>query len=432
MLGADHLSTVCERKIPIRELSPDLTSRWYVEARVINLAPLRSWRNPKGAAVRFSEMIQFDRVIAIHGGSLRKASSDYTTMAHPYDLLLSQATRVEVITDDGSLPHAEMAFVTIKDLVNHPVGDYIDVLAVVLDIGEEDCVIGKNGKVQAKRDLLLIDTSNVQLLCTLWNEFATIPVAMWLRNIIAIRRGRLTSFQGRSIGTTTATTIIQSPPYPEICEALGRWFDNDYDGQSIPIYLLMCAFTPIDRIYQVSSGDVVNVCAVVKSVATIQEIATFDGRKLHKRDITLTDTSNMDLVCAVWGPNADRVSDTWSGHAVAITSVRINDYNGRVISTRSNSSLLLEPPIEQTDRLKIWFCQEQTMGNSTRACSNKRMQSAHENTIFTVEETTLGDTGISSGAGDVGKTTILTHLPKKGLRRGKDNERDATKRHRSK
>ncbi|KAE8980090.1 hypothetical protein PR003_g23326 [Phytophthora rubi] len=249
-MGADHPAVARERKTAIRELSPGLPPGWFVEARVMNLAPVRTWGNPKGtgkiivmelmdssggrtqakafneSAVRFGELVQFDRVYAIRGGSVRKANPDYANFTHQHELHLSQDTSVEELPNDDSIPHAEMSFVTIEDPVTCPLGSYVDLIAVVIDVGEVDCVVGRNDEVQKKRDILLVDTSNVQVLCTLWNEFSCLPVDGWLQEVIAIRRGRLTDFQGRSIGTTAKTSIMANPDFPDERGALEQWFQD--------------------------------------------------------------------------------------------------------------------------------------------------------------------------------------------------------------
>eukprot|EP00644_Phytophthora_capsici_P009971 jgi/Phyca11/119628/e_gw1.39.35.1 len=125
-MGADNPSAAREHQVAIKDLSPTLAPGWYVVARVVNVAPIRTWENSRGTgkllvmelqgssgarvhakafndcATHLEDVVKFDRVFAIHGVSLRKANPDYTNAVHPYELLLSQDTRMEVMLDDGS------------------------------------------------------------------------------------------------------------------------------------------------------------------------------------------------------------------------------------------------------------------------------------------------------------------------------------------
>lgn len=125
------------------------------------------------------------------------------------------------VEDDDSIEHVDYAFTTVRDLAHADAHAQVDVLAMIMD-GVLDSVVDRKGGVQVKRELKLADSSNVEIFCSLWNEFAEVDCTAVLHQPYAFRQVMVNDFRGRSVSTVSSTMVIPNPNLPEVM-ALQGW-----------------------------------------------------------------------------------------------------------------------------------------------------------------------------------------------------------------
>jgi replication factor A1 len=122
------------------------------------------------------------------------------------------------------------------------------------------------------------------------------------------------------------------------------------------IKAVQLTFCPIAELESKDVNSTVDVIGIVKDFQECSSIMTKANRETQKRNLTLVDSSGVQVAVTLWGNHASRPDHEFEGNpVVAIKSARVSDYNGRTLSTLNSSSVhfnLQEPEIVQ---LKQWW-----------------------------------------------------------------------------
>ncbi|KAI9923270.1 hypothetical protein PsorP6_002739 [Peronosclerospora sorghi] len=145
-------------------------------------------------------------------------------------------------------------------------------------------------------------------------------------------------------------------------------FDTNSDISPAPedgqISHMQYSFRKIAEIENVPADSNVDIIGVVRDVGQLNEITSKAGKQLLKRDISLVDDSNAEIKCTMWKEHAQEDCSNWLNQVLAIKSCRVNEYNGRSISTGVSSSFTINPAIPEAGHLVTWFTNG---GNATQA-----------------------------------------------------------------
>ncbi|KAJ3119042.1 Replication factor A protein 1 [Phlyctochytrium bullatum] len=97
--------------------------------------------------------------------------------------------------------------------------------------------------------------------------------------------------------------------------------------------------------------------------------ASTDVRPLQKRDLIVVDESKFSARLTLWGRQAETFSAT-DNPVIAVKGARVSDFSGRCLSIGGNSSMHLNPEIQEAFYLRGWYdsegqsCQYQTYSQS--------------------------------------------------------------------
>ncbi|XP_057847285.2 replication protein A 70 kDa DNA-binding subunit A-like [Cryptomeria japonica] len=134
------------------------------------------------------------------------------------------------------------------------------------------------------------------------------------------------------------------------------------DGPSIPKNHF--SFMPINEILEQSNNSVIDVIGVVICVEPSSTIRRRDGTKVIRRTIKLLDMSRTTIEVTIWGAPSEKEGVQLQQKyylqetiILAIKSGRVCEYNGKVLSTSSNTHLILNPAILEANKLRTWFDQ---------------------------------------------------------------------------
>ncbi|KAL6533661.1 hypothetical protein OROHE_013494 [Orobanche hederae] len=250
------------RIIPIDALNP-YQGGWTIKARVTAKGELRQYNNSRGdgkvfsfdlldseggeiratcfnaVADQFYHQIESGRVYMISRGTLKPAQKTYNHLHNDQEITLDSNSTVQpCFDDDRSIPQQQFHFRPISDIERLENNSVIDVIAIVSSISPSSSVMRKNGTGTVKRTLQLKDMSGRSVELTLWGSFCNAE-GQTLQSmcdsgvfpILAVKTGRVTEFNGKSVGTISTSQLLIDPDFPEAQE-LRTWFDNE--GKSTP------------------------------------------------------------------------------------------------------------------------------------------------------------------------------------------------------
>ncbi|KAG5366436.1 Replication factor A protein 1 [Yarrowia sp. B02] len=239
--------------IPIERLSP-YQNKWAIKARVTTKTDKKKYTNSKGEGQlfnvtfidetgeiratgfnqevdKFYPMLEEGQVYYVTQCRVSMANKKFSNVNNDYELMLGRDT-VIIQADDAeaaAIPTANYSFVTLDQLQNVEVGNNVDVLGVVQNVGPlEDGVAKATGNPYKRRNLQLGDKSGFATRLTFFGEKATsfdestVPVG----TIIAIKGARVGDFNGRNLSTSHSSTIAVEPAIDETY-ALKGWYASE-------------------------------------------------------------------------------------------------------------------------------------------------------------------------------------------------------------
>ncbi|XP_043910811.1 replication protein A 70 kDa DNA-binding subunit [Protopterus annectens] len=103
---------------------------------------------------------------------------------------------------------------------------------------------------------------------------------------------------------------------------------------------------------ELSFVNIIGVCRSYEDVAKITVKST--NREVAKRNIYLMDMSGKIVSVTLWGEDADKF-DGSGQPIIAIKGARLSDFGGRSLSILSSSTMILNPDIPESFKLRGWF-----------------------------------------------------------------------------
>lgn len=239
----DHLT------LPIDSLSP-YQNKWVIKARVTAKSTIRTWSNAKGEGKLFSmdlvdetgeiratafqqqvdkyyDMIEIDKIYYISKCQLKPANKQYSKMKNEYEMTFSNETVVqECIDDNTSIPTIKYDLITISNIANMEANEIVDVVGVCRDASDlSNITVRATGRELIKRELTLVDQSNVCISLTLWGEEAK-SFDGSLQPVLLVKGARIGEFGGgKTLGMISGSVMKLNPDIPE-GHRLRGWFDN--------------------------------------------------------------------------------------------------------------------------------------------------------------------------------------------------------------
>ena len=237
--------------LSIADLCPYLYINWTVRGRVMFKSPIRTWNNFRGNGRLFTfylkdmsgeikvtafnhecdiffDMIQIGKVYYLNKAQVKLSKRKFNPdLTHEYELALNSESRVRLGNDDDDdgCPQIEFDFIKIREIETCIANDVIDVVGVCRQVGN---MIKINSKEQnrelKKRDISVVDDSEVEVTITLWNDHASSFNGEEGSSIV-LKKARVSDFQGRTL-TTSSRTMIQVDPNLTIANGLKGWYNR--------------------------------------------------------------------------------------------------------------------------------------------------------------------------------------------------------------
>ncbi|CAG8580360.1 5116_t:CDS:1 [Cetraspora pellucida] len=115
-------------------------------------------------------------------------------------------------------------------------------------------------------------------------------------------------------------------------------------------------FVKIVDLIEYEKNDIIDVIGIVIKVSDIQEITTRTTRKnVNKRCITIVDQSKYQITLSLWGLQAEKFNSSILNHIIACKNVRVVEFQGRNLSAIFDSTIIIDPNIQETNELRDWY-----------------------------------------------------------------------------
>ncbi|CAK7352488.1 unnamed protein product [Dovyalis caffra] len=264
--GAVMKNEAPARIIPINALNP-YQGRWAIKARVTAKGDLRRYNNARGdgkvfsfdlldsdggeirvtcfnAVVdRFYDVIEVGRVYLISKGSLKPAQKNFNHLKNEWEIFLEATSTVDLCPEeDGSIPQQQFSFKPISEIETAENNSIFDIIGVVISVNPSVPILRKNGMETQRRILNLKDGSGRTVELTLWGDFCNKEgqklqemVDSGSFPVLAVKAGKVSDFNGKSLGTISSTQLFINPDIPEARD-VKDWFDRGgHDVASVSI-----------------------------------------------------------------------------------------------------------------------------------------------------------------------------------------------------
>ncbi|XP_020197717.1 replication protein A 70 kDa DNA-binding subunit B [Aegilops tauschii subsp. strangulata] len=121
-------------------------------------------------------------------------------------------------------------------------------------------------------------------------------------------------------------------------------------------------FVKIDMLGPYVGGrELVDIIGVVQSVSpTLSIRRKIDNESIPKRDIVVADDSNKTVTISLWNDLATTVGEELldmvdSAPIIAVKSLKVSDFQGVSVSTVGKSTLVINPELPETEKLRAWY-----------------------------------------------------------------------------
>ncbi|CAG8670974.1 6693_t:CDS:2, partial [Cetraspora pellucida] len=123
-----------------------------------------------------------------------------------------------------------------------------------------------------------------------------------------------------------------------------------------PTDLIKFDFVRIENISQYEKDSTLDVVGMVINVDDIQQITTRTTQKnINKRDITIADQSEYQIILTLWGQTAEKYGPSILNTVIACKNVRVGDFAGRNLSVFNGTSFLVDVDIKEPKELRDWY-----------------------------------------------------------------------------
>lgn len=236
-------------------------NRWTVRARVTHKSPIKLYENARGKGRLFSvelldesgemrctmfnealdtfyPLFQAGQVYYISKGLVKAEKGDrkYSSINNSYEMSLNSNSIVTPCADDASVPQLNVAAVPLDQIAQYAPEDIIDIIAILVNVGELGEIITKKDNRQlAKRVLTLADDTGVSLDLTLWGDTAT-NFQSEGNPVTVVKSVRISDFGGRSLNATNNSYFVLDPE-TERSHQLRAWWNHQQalHGGRVPL-----------------------------------------------------------------------------------------------------------------------------------------------------------------------------------------------------
>ncbi|KAE9134192.1 hypothetical protein PF010_g2545 [Phytophthora fragariae] len=191
----------------------------------------------------------------------------------------------------------------------------------------------------------LTDSEGARIRACAFNKSAdTVASKMHMVEVYRVRRGAIQSSKRQFTAVPHSNEILLS-------EAASIEAVADNSTIAHPQY----QFTEIRSLAAVAENSLVDVIGVAVKIEDIDYVEGENGQLLKKREVLLTDTSDVSVILTLWNEFADYADDELLGKVIAVWRCRVSPYHVRSIAMGTGSMVVVKPKAPQLQELQRWY-----------------------------------------------------------------------------
>ncbi|CAG2107340.1 unnamed protein product [Medioppia subpectinata] len=254
MNNANNEASIDTSKVcPILAITPFFNA-WLIRARVVSKTAVRTYKGRDGKAdgrlfsfdvaddsadIRFTafnkecdkyfDIIEKDMNYYFQRGSVKSANRKYSNLKSDYEITLNADSVVVLCNEAMAAPPVRFRFTAIAQLEGQAVGDLVDVIGVVRNVGTIQTIVAKKTSIEyRKRDVSIVDKTLAEVRLTLWSEEADGFCGV-AGQVMAIKNAIVGEFNGKTLKCAANATTDLDPDLPE-AHILKGWYDREMAG----------------------------------------------------------------------------------------------------------------------------------------------------------------------------------------------------------
>ncbi|KAE9035791.1 hypothetical protein PR003_g7579 [Phytophthora rubi] len=115
-------------------------------------------------------------------------------------------------------------------------------------------------------------------------------------------------------------------------------------------------FTTLAQLPGLASNATTTVTGVITNVGQLKDITTRKRKQTFKCEFLLADDSDTEILCTVWGQNAEVLQEAMQGRVDVVKDGQASDYmNVRSINSPLGTLILHDPTLAKSAELLHWF-----------------------------------------------------------------------------
>lgn len=213
--------------VPIKDLSL-YGSKWTIRARVMTKSDCRVFHNQRGegklfscqllddsgeirvtffgdAVAKYYDMLHLNKVYSFSNGLLKLTNKKFNPKGD-YEITFDERACIAPLENTPSFAEIRHNFVKLQEIRDVPVGETVDVAAIVKHVEDVETIFTKlTGEQRSKRNLILWDDTDTTVRFILWGDRAT--KTFDTNGVIFVKGARVGEFQGKTLNVTAATHI---------------------------------------------------------------------------------------------------------------------------------------------------------------------------------------------------------------------------------
>ena len=155
----------------------------------------------------FYDKLQENKVYEFSGGYVKINDKKYSNIKSEYKYFLDERTVINLVDDDGTILKTKFNYVKVDKINDLPVNSTIDLLAVVLEIGEVQTIkTKKNNEDRQLKKITVGDDSQFKIEVAIWGK--NVDYHFNKGDIYCFKNIRITEFKGRNLTLGDDSSIL--------------------------------------------------------------------------------------------------------------------------------------------------------------------------------------------------------------------------------
>ena len=169
-------------------------------------------------AKKFDPMVAEDKVYTFSNGIVKMANKRFSTLKNDFCITFSKLSEIKPAVDNGSISKVSFEFTKIAELENGYQIKTVDLLCVIIGVGDVEHIKRKTGDQLTKRSYMLADQSDMSISLSIWGE-ENIAKFTHLQQgqVLAVKCASVGDFGGKSLSFRERTTqIVENYEHAEV------------------------------------------------------------------------------------------------------------------------------------------------------------------------------------------------------------------------